>query len=229
MMSIQRGLGSAALALLVAVPASADIIDFESQAPGAALGTVMTATNEVTFSVVGGASAYVHVYGAPQTGFAPGDTVAAATGFTTGGDQFLADEPLAENGLVNNLPYRLSFLNPIIALSLDLLDFRNDGGSVIGDSIVLTAWANDNFTSSVWSTSITITGGMPDASWHHVSTLAGIGEFRSFTIDVSGGGDVGTGIDNIEFSTVPEPGTLLLLGSGIAGLRTLRRRRESRS
>jgi hypothetical protein len=41
------------------------------------------------------------------------------------------------------------------------------------------------------------------------------------------GDDVGTGIDNVAFTTVPEPGTLLLLGSGLAGMALRRRRSQS--
>lgn len=51
------------------------------------------------------------------------------------------------------------------------------------------------------------------------------GRFDTIRIDV--GGDLNNmGIDNLQFKAVPEPGTLALLGVGLAGFAAARRRRQ---
>jgi PEP-CTERM motif len=49
---------------------------------------------------------------------------------------------------------------------------------------------------------------------------------QTLSFDHAGGDNVGILLDNVQVEAVPEPGTLLLLGSGIAALRVRRRRRS---
>jgi hypothetical protein len=233
----------------LASPVLADTIDFESPNPGAtgfvtSLST-LTLTNTVTFylgaAVVPGggtAGAWVHEYGTPTTAFVPEDADSRGQNFKcvnfdcdqpevkTFGDYFLSDEEVAENGLVDNLPYGFGFSTPVTELTLDLLDFRGDGGTAT--NIILTAYS-DIFGTSVssWNIPIPSNPKWGDPSAYRFTTGPGPA-FSSFTVAVTGGNgrDVGTGIDNITFETVPEPGTLGLIGAGLLGLVARARRRR---
>ena len=183
--------------LLSAGLASADLIDFEDLIEGAVVGTIVTATNSVTFTVDGGDDAFVHAFGLPRTAFAPSDLV-ADPGFR-GGKLFAADESTENTSLEDKLPYELSFAQSIDMLSVDLYDFRGDGGN--SDTIVLSAFTDANFTTLLGTVEIPIVGGLPDGSLH-TGVIGGIGNFRSV-----------------------KPATLLLLGFGMAVAAVRNRRR----
>lgn len=69
-----------------------------------------------------------------------------------------------------------------------------------------------------------------DGSWHHYDIVfSAPGSIHAMFEDfVSGaGGRAGDAyFDNVQLEAVPEPGTLLLIGSGLAGLALRRRRRD---
>ena len=98
------------LVLGIARAATADIIDFEGFAPLTPLGSVITPTNNVTFSVgslAGLGPAYVAGVGSPTTAFVPSDTAAGGVA----GTRFLTDEIAGPSA---KLDYFIAFTTPVL-------------------------------------------------------------------------------------------------------------------
>lgn len=229
---------------LVASPVQADTITFEGIAEGTSITSINTPTNTVTFftgglSDPGDIGAWAHKYGtggAGRTAYAPADNVPVCVtvdpcGPSALGQTFLSDETTLNETLESRLPYGFSFSNAVTSLSLDLLDFRGDGGSA--DTIIVTFWKNSDFSGASEEFQIDIDPNWGDPSGYRFSASGlGIGTFSSFAVDVTEqegfAEDVGTGIDNLTYETIPEPGTLGLIGAGLLGLvARARRRRQS--
>ncbi len=214
--------------LILTCSLSATTIDFEAFANGTALGAVPVAGNTVTFATGAGATpgattGYVVEVGGPVTGFQPLDSPAGGLG----GARFLTDELIAPGNLPTlALNYFLSFAAPIKNLSLDLYDYR-DGGAHSGHTAVLTLFS-DLFTTPVASFMYSIPAILP-VDGNVVNLAAATGSFNVFSASlVFSGPDVGTGIDNITFTSAPEPWSILLLGSGMLGMGGALRRRASK-
>ena len=209
---------------LVAASARADRIDFETglaEDTGAPL--IATPTNAVSFGVGTGSptlgrAPLVARVGGRATGFAPADTPSEGRV----GSIFLTDEAggtLNENGHTPEaLDYFFSFENPIRDLSLDLIDYRLDGLTLLGDSATLTLYGGPNYTDPLASEVYQVPAGLPDGFVKSLSAMLDeTQEARSASLTFQGRGDVGTGIDNLTFSTVPEPSSALIALAIIAG------------
>ena len=214
-------IGSVSLAAaicLIAGLSHAAIIDFENAADNTALGTIAGSDgNSVTFSLPGGGSAFVATYGKPMTAFVTRDTPKA--GYAGGGARFLTDEPTTDAWLSGVGDYFGVFAKGVSRMSIATLDYRNDGGGRVDDQVILEAFGNENFASSLGTAFFTIVAGLPDGA---VQTLAfdGLGQvIRSFKITHSRR-DVGTGLDNLEYTTAttPIPAALPLFAGALAGL-----------
>lgn len=208
----------AALAVsFAAVPVQAGLIDFESGfVDQQALGAVNTGDNVVTFSVNSLLGvAFIAEVGSPTTAFVPLDT---PENTAISGDFFLTDEVA---GPFFAREYNLAFATPIESLFMHLYDFRGDGGAPVGSVATLTLY--DALDVVVGVDTFTSVAGMPDGAISSLSALASSPAVRAALTFSTG--DVGTGIDNIRFQTVPEPSTLVLLGIGVVGAGLVVRRR----
>ncbi|MGA1867227.1 MAG: PEP-CTERM sorting domain-containing protein [bacterium] len=202
--------------------AKADLIDFEDYANGDALGTVITATNEVTFEVgfldsfLG--DAYVADVGGKVTAFAFDDQPAPSA---TPGKFFLSDDQYGPSLVLN---YYMTFGRPVSNLGLDIYDFRADGGAQAGDRATLTAYS-DEFINAVGVAEFIIPntyledGNLVSLSIDQPDQLI---RYASLTFSA----DKGTGIDNIQFDTssVPEPAICLLLLVGFVGMISVKKK-----
>ena len=206
--------------------AGADLIDFESggYAEGNSVGTIITATNQVSFyqskRSTGGIfkSKIAEVGGTTQYAFKSkiGSTIYYDT--PSGGNPgsyFLTDTNIQANA--EN--YFIQFSSPVADISLDLYDFDNGTGSA-----VLTAYSGAIWTGSVGTYTVSSPPG--DGSVVNLFITDPTSDILSVSLTwINGSIDDETGIDNISFNTVPIPGALWLLGSGLMGMVAMRRRK----
>jgi hypothetical protein len=191
-----KTLACVALLIQCTISSYAEVIDFEAIAEGTALGTVKTSTNAVTFSVGGDVEgpAYVAGVGLPMTAFNPNDTPSSPN---HAGSRFLTDEP---RGPSRSNDYFLKFAQPVWLVSLEVYDFRVDGGPRIGDSVSLVLYSDDSFQKPVGRTSFVIKGDEPDQNVVPLKVMLECLTASSARIQFSRS-DIGTGVDNITFET----------------------------
>lgn len=210
--------------------ATAAIVDFEGGfADLDPVGAVVVPGNTVTFSVgpIGGAPTgpgFIAAVGNPATSFIPADTPAAVVA----GSFLLSDE--ASTPLTLALDYFIDFANPVADLALDLFDFRGDGGASIGSSATLNGYADAARTILVGSNTFTVPSPQPvEANVVNLSIATPSAPIVAAHLTFSEA-DVGTGIDNISFGTIPEPTTCAvwsLLVLSLTGACWRRRRRAT--
>jgi hypothetical protein len=221
-------LAVAVLVLAAGSVQAATTIDFESGfSDQQAVGTVVVADNSLTFTVgdslAARGPAYVAEVGGPKTAFVGyGGGIDTTEDLGVSGDFFLTDEELVSQSFSKN--YYIEFARAVSSLSLDLYDFCGDAGGGAGAMATLTAYS-DSFATSVGTDTYTVPTPLPNEG--NIVSLAVAGDLRIVSASVTfSTADTGTGIDNIQFSTIPAPAAVVLasMGAGLVGW--LRRRRS---
>ena len=126
----------------------------------------------------------------------------------------------------------LDFTTAITSFGLDLVDIEN-GGSTESKFGYLQFFDGANSTSKIFFDSFETQGGSAGNAIfgndfiNRINPLSaasfGFSSFDKVVVKLQGSG----GIDNIQFSTVPVPGALILLGSSLLSLGWLARRRRT--
>jgi hypothetical protein len=211
MRRISNAICTATFSLLFAVGtvAQGELIDFESGfARLDPVVTVSTASNVVTFSTMGLDNTQPFI---AQVGSSPKDAFEKNVGGVIIGDTPEGGNPgrfFLTDGAGNSNNFLFDLAQPVSQFSLDLYDFVGDGGAQPLDSATLRAYSDPQRTSQVAFDMYTVprprpADGLAVTLSVSAPTIAALMlEFSTF--------DRGTGIDNIQFRTVPEPGTLVL-------------------
>jgi hypothetical protein len=180
-------------------------------------------------------SAYGADQGTPKTAFANNEEGDDTVDGSANGE-FLTDEPQG-NSIARDYLFAISGI-PILDFGLDLYDFGDSLFSGTGGTATLQAFSDTGWTSPIGAAATYV---VPDFSITpfddgniqtlHVNPGTSIGSVRlSFSTGASTPGqDTGTGIDNITWSTIPEPGTVVLFGTGLLGLAAMARKRRIRA
>ena len=232
-----------ALALVISVSAlTAGTIDFTG-VPGFADGMPLASASDdgttVSFNVsLSGLTVPTAAFGATQglpktafENFVEGDDV--SDGSANG--EFLTDEPSGQS-ISRDYLFSISGVT-ILDFGLDLYDFGDSPGAGQGGVATLQA-----FSDAVWSVPIgapaiyTADFTMTPFNDGNIQSLfvnpgTPIGSVRlSFSTGIgTPGQDTGTGVDNISWTTIPEPGTVVLFGTGLLALAAFARKRRTQA
>jgi len=209
----------------LALTSHAELIDFESGfvdqqqvVNPIALSYGNTLTFGVGTSSLSQTDAYIAKAGGNTTAYVPNDQIPVAA---SGGEYFLTDE---FDGPSLALNYYMEFLNPVRDLSLDLYDSRMDGGAQNSNDpyVTVSVFSDTDYTDLISAVQLAPpdTRTDPNLLSFYFNGIVGI---QSASV-VFGHTDVGTGIDNIRFTTVPEPTSISLLLFGLAGLYCFKRK-----
>jgi len=131
-------------------------------------------------------------------------------------------------------PIDISFLNPVANLQFDVADI-DANGSVAIERLTATAYdSSNNLLASIAIDASMIGTGDGVVTHFDFGALSGI-SFLGLRLDNIGTGPVYGGIfwgmDNLQFDAanpIPEPATMLLLGSGLIGLTGFRKKKKCR-
>ena len=211
------------LGTVISAPGRADVIDFESGFidRDEVTGPIVTSTNAVRFRFGAGSPTYngfITRVGSPTTAFFPHDL---PTGGSPGA--FLLSDELAPRGNPQSaMDYFIEFAEPVSNLSLELYDLE-----IAGNTATLTAYSDLTRTDVVGMDSATIVGNAPEGLVTPLSIPNPTTVIRVASLTLSNGSDLGTGIDNVTFTTarVPIPTAallaiaLLLFGTSFVALR----------
>jgi hypothetical protein len=208
---------------------TAGIIDFDDAVSGAAYGPAVSSDGVTVTFFAGGGAAY---------GALPNSVDATTTAFENnveggdmrngGGDSgFLTDEAA---GPVAALDYFFTFSIGIPNLSLQVLDYRGDGGAAPGATanVFLEIYSDAAGTALIGAAPFNVGSLLADGLVVPLAADGGGTPILSARVRFEKP-DIGTGIDNLQWDDVviPEPGTVILFGTGLLALGAIVRKRRA--
>ena len=208
------GLAALVIASLGAGISDADIIDFETGFQRLdPVTSVTTASNTMNLATTAGTDLFVANVDIPKDAFEVVTPDGLIYDIPTGG---MPGEFFATYGPPNPADILFDFLSPVTNFSIDIYDFRGDGGARPTDFVTLAAFSDVGRTNLVDSDRFVVPNPRPvDGNVVRLSVSAP--SIAALSI-LSSTADRGAGIDNIEFVTVPEASTSVLLCLGMLGM-----------
>lgn len=164
--------------------------------------SISTGDNVVSISTLGSPGAFIAEVGFPTTAFF-GISDDTTLNSSVSGTFFLTDE---QSGPATEGDFTFAFDRPVSDLQLDLYDYD------LGSLARLRVFSDSARTIQVGSDSVGLGGNGAIQTLAVTSPSANI---RSAILEFPAP-DIGVGVDNIEFTTVPEPSSLL--GWGLIGM-----------
>ena len=201
--------------------AGRDVIDFETGFSRLDLvSTVTTGSNALSISLSNEGETFIANVGIPKDAFENMMDTELLFDQPVGGN---AGEFFLTDGVTGENNFLFDFDLPVSQFSLDIYDFRGDGGARPTDFASLVAYADKDRTNAVAEEVFKIPLPRPDDGATLTMSVAA-SSIAAVTLGFSTF-DRGTGLDNITFVTVPEPTTLLLLALGALPLIVFSRHR----